>query len=291
VSEQAIAAPISVERRVEAHGATLRAVFIIWYRDLLRFTRDRARLLISFVQPLLYLLIFGTGLSSALRGATGSLGAGSLNYQQFIYPGIIGMSVLFSAIFGAMSIVWDREFGFLKEVLVAPINRSAVAIGKTLGGATQSMLQAVVLLAIAPIIGVKLTLLGVVELVPMIFVFAFAVSALGVAVGARIRTLQGFQVVTNFIMLPIFFLAGALFPLNNLPAWMTVLTRLNPGSYAIDPLRRTVLGAGGVPESVLDRLGLTLFGQTLSVWTEEALVFGFGLAMLAAAVYGFRQRD
>jgi ABC-2 type transport system permease protein len=273
------------------HGATARAVFIIWYRDVLRFSRDRSRLVISLAQPLLYLLIFGTGLSSSLRGATGSFGSGAVNYQQFIYPGVIGMSVLFTSMFGAMSIVWDREFGFLKEVLVAPINRSAVAIGKTLGGATQSLVQGALLLVLAPVVGVKLDALAVAELIPIIFVLAFALSALGVAIGARMRTLQGFQVVTNFLMMPIFFLAGALFPLNGLPAWMTVLTRADPATYGIDSLRRTVLSAGGLPPAVLDRLGLSVFGRALSVWVDVALVLGFGLLMLAAAVRGFRQRD
>jgi ABC-2 type transport system permease protein len=285
------AAEAAAGARARVHGATARAVFIIWYRDVLRFSRDRSRLVIALAQPLLYLLIFGTGLSSSLRGATGSFGGGAINYQQFIYPGVIGMSVLFTSMFGAMSIVWDREFGFLKEVLVAPINRSAVAIGKTLGGATQSLVQAVVLLVLAPVVGVKLDALAVVKLIPIIFVLAFALSALGVAIGARMRTLQGFQVVTNFLMMPIFFLAGALFPLNGLPAWMTVLTRADPASYGIDSLRRTVLGAGGLPPAVLDRLGLSVFGRTLSVWVDVALVLGFGLVMLAAAVRGFRQRD
>jgi ABC-2 type transport system permease protein len=290
MTEQALRAPAASARLVETRGATARAVFIIWYRDVLRLTRDRWRLVISLAQPLLYLLIFGTGLSSSLRGATASF-SGNLGYQQFIYPGVIGMAVLFTSIFGAMSIVWDREFGFLKEVLVAPINRSAVAIGKTLGGATQALVQGLILLVLAPVIGVKLTVVSVLELIPMIFVLAFALSALGVAIAARMRSLQAFQVVMNFLMMPIFFLAGALFPLGNLPAWMTVLTRLDPASYGIDPMRRAVLGASGVPGSALDRLGLTLFGQTLSVWTEEAVLAGFGLLMLTAAIVSFRQRD
>ncbi|MGH7687203.1 MAG: ABC transporter permease [Candidatus Dormibacteria bacterium] len=282
-------------RPVNTRGATLRALYIIWYRDVLRYYRDRWRLLASLAQPILFLLVFGTGLSSSLRGATagaaGSIFSGGLKYQQFIYPGIIGMAVLFTAIFGAMSIVWDREFGFLKEVLVAPINRSAVAVGKTLGGATQAMLQGLIILVLAPLVGVTLTWQGVLELIPLIFVYSFALSALGVAVAARMRSMQGFQVVMNFLMMPIFFLAGALFPLQGLPVWMTVLTRLDPASYGIDPLRRTVLGAAGVPNSVLDRLGLTLFGNTLAIWTEEVMLLGFGFVMLALAIRSFQHRD
>ena len=295
MSEQALSAPtVPRAQAVNVRGATLRAIYIIWKRDLLRYGRDRMRLVASLAQPILFLFVFGSGLSTTLRGTTGGFGGSgsSLQYVQFIFPGIIGMSVLFTSIFGAMSIVWDREFGFLKEVLVAPIHRSAVAIGKTLGGATQAMLQGLVILILAPLVGVKLTFLGVVELIPMIFLFALALSALGVAVAARMRTMQGFQMVMNFLMMPMFFLAGALFPLGgNLPAWLSVLTRFDPASYGIDALRRTVLSASGVPARVLDRLGLSLFGHPLSIWTEVAVLVAFGALMLSLAVYGFRQRD
>src|SRR5947208_2852988 len=219
---------------VDTRAASLRAIYIIWYRDILRYWRDRWRLVASLAQPLLFLVVFGSGLSSSLGGAFGR-GSG-ISYIQFMYPGIIGMSVLFTAMFGAMSIVWDREFGFLKEVLVAPISRAAVAVGKTLGGATQASIQGVIMLALAPVVGVRLTVVNVLELIPMIFVLAFALSAVGVALGARMRSLQGFQMVMNFLMMPLFFLSGALFPLSaNLPAWMTVLTRLDPAAYGVDP--------------------------------------------------------
>ena len=295
MTEQALTAPtVPQARAVNIRGATMRAIYIIWKRDLIRYWRDRMRVFASLAQPVLFLFVFGSGLSSSLRGSTGGFGGpgSSLQYVQFIFPGIIGMSVLFTSIFGAMSIVWDREFGFLKEVLVAPIHRSAVAIGKTLGGATQAMFQGIVILVLAPLVGVKLTFLGVVELIPMIFLFAFALSALGVAVAARMRTMQGFQMVMNFLMMPLFFLAGALFPLGgNLPAWLSVLTRFDPASYGIDALRRTVLTASGVPSRVLDSLGLTIFGHPLSVWPEEVVLVAFGVLMMSLAVYGFRQRD
>ena len=232
-------------RRKSTLWPTLRAIYIIWYRDVLRYWRDRTRLVASLAQPLLFLIVFGTGLSSALSGAGGGLGgaagaAAGLTYTQFIFPGIIGMSVLFSAIFASMSIVWDREFGFLKEVLVAPIDRSTVAIGKSLGGATQAMVQGLILLILAPVIGVKLTLGSVLALIPLVFVLAFALSSMGVAIASRMKSMQGFQVVVNFLMMPMFFLSGALFPLTGLPGWMTVLTRLDPASYGIDPLRREI---------------------------------------------------
>jgi ABC-2 type transport system permease protein len=283
-------------RRQSTLWPTLRAIYIIWYRDVLRYWRDRSRLLASLAQPLLFLVVFGTGLSSALSGAgggfagPGAAGAG-LTYTQFIFPGIIGMSVLFSAIFGAMSIVWDREFGFLKEVLVAPIDRSAVAIGKSLGGATQAMVQGLILLILAPVIGVKLTLGSVLALLPLVFVLAFALSAMGVAIASRMRSMQGFQVVINFLMMPMFFLSGALFPLSGLPVWMTVLTRLDPAAYGMDPLRRVVLGGAGVPSFALDHLGLTIFDTVLPIVVEAAILLAFGVLMLAIAVRNFRIRD
>ena len=284
-------------RRPRVGRATLRAVYIIWYRDLIRYWRDRARLIASLAQPLLFLIVFGTGLSSALSGAGGGFGGGGaagathLGYIQFIYPGIIGMAVLFTAIFGAMSIVWDREFGFLKEVLVAPIDRSAVAVGKALGGATQAMIQGLILLVLAPVIGVTLTLGSVLTLVPLIFVLAFALSSMGVLIASRMKSMQGFQVVMNFLMMPIFFLSGALFPLSGLPAWMTVLTRIDPASYGMDALRHVVLSGAGVPSVVLDRLGLTLFGNVLGVVPEAGILLAFGIVMLGLAIRGFQARD
>jgi len=281
--------PASV-RRIDTRRATLRAIYIIWYRDVLRYSRDRLRLLASLAQPLLFLLIFGTGLSSSLRGIGGGLaGAASINYVQFIYPGIIGMAVLFTSIFSAMSIVWDREFGFLKEVLVAPIDRSAIAIGKALGGSTQAMVQGMLLLVLAPIVGVTLTPLAVVELIPLIFVLAFALTSLGVVLAAGIKSMQGFQAVINFLMMPIFFLSGALFPLGNLPWWMTGLTRIDPAAYGIDPLRRVILGASGVPAAVTDRLGVTVGGQTLPLMVEVGLVLAFGFVMLGIAIWSLRR--
>jgi ABC-2 type transport system permease protein len=270
---------------------TLRAIYVIWYRDLLRFWRDRARLVASLAQPLLYLLIFGTGLSSALSGASGTFGGpgstGGLTYVQFIFPGIIGMAVLFSAIFGAMSIVWDREFGFLKEVLVAPIDRSAVAIGKALGGATQAMIQGLVLLVLAPLIGIDLSLTMILALVPLTFVLAFALSALGVAIASRMKSMQGFQMIMTFLMMPMFFLSGALFPLQGLPSWMNVLTRLDPAAYGMDPLRRVVLGSS-LPPDLVDRMGLDLFGAVLPIPAEAAILLAFGALMLGIAIRNFR---
>jgi ABC-2 type transport system permease protein len=274
---------------VDTRMASLRAVYIIWYRDILRYWRDRWRLVASLAQPLLFLVVFGSGLSSSLGGGLFGGGRG-LSYMQFMFPGIIGMSILFTSIFGAMSIVWDREFGFLKEVLVAPIDRWAVAIGKALGSTTQAMIQGLIILVLAPFIGVKLSFLTVLEIIPLAALLAFGLSSLGVAIASMMRSLQGFQVVMNFLMMPMFFLSGALFPLTNLPGWMTVLTRLNPASYGIDPLRRVVLSDSGLSNALVDRIGLTIGGRLLPIPLEVGIVFAFGLVMLSIAVISFQRR-
>jgi ABC-2 type transport system permease protein len=267
-------------------GGLLAAIYIVWWRDILRYWRDRVRVVASLAQPLLYLVIFGTGLASSLGG--GFAGGAGVSYTQFMFPGVISMAILFTAIFGAMSIVWDREFGFMRELLVAPIDRAAIAIGKTLGGATQAMIQGLILLVLAPFVGVKLDPLAVVELVGLAFVLAFGLSAMGVALAAGMKSMQGFQMVMNFLMMPMFFLSGALFPLVGLPGWMTVLTRLDPAAYGVDPIRRVLLGGAGFPA---DRLGITIFDQTLPIAIEVAVVLVFGLVMLGIAVRSFAKRD
>jgi ABC-2 type transport system permease protein len=277
--------------RVDTRAASLRAVYIIWYRDILRFWRDRMRVVASLAQPLLFLVVFGTGLSSALgRGAVFG-GAGGLSYIQFVFPGIIGMSILFTAIFGAMSIVWDREFGFLKEVLVAPIDRWAVAVGKALGGTTQAMIQGLILLVLAPFVGVHLSVATVLELIPLAAILAFGLSSLGVAIASMMKSLQGFQVVMNFLMMPMFFLSGALFPLTGLPGWLTWVTHLDPAAYGIDPLRRVVLSDSGLPRAFVDGLGLSIGGHVLPILLEAAIVLAFGAVMLTIAVISFQRRE
>jgi ABC-2 type transport system permease protein len=270
-------------------GGLLGAIYIVWWRDLIRYWRDRARVGASLAQPLLYLVIFGSGLASSLGGGFGaSAGVAGVSYTTFIFPGVISMSVLFTSIFGAMSIVWDREFGFMRELLVAPIDRSAIAIGKTLGGATQAMIQGLILLVLAPFVGVVLSPAVVLLVVVFAFVLAFGLSAMGVALASYMRTMQGFQVVMNFLMMPMFFLSGALFPLVGLPGWMTVLTRLNPASYGIDPIRRVLLGSSGFP---VERFAINIFDQTLPIAVESGIVLAFGLVMLGVAVRAFQRRD
>ncbi|HXA28729.1 MAG TPA: ABC transporter permease [Candidatus Angelobacter sp.] len=288
------------EVRTPRWQRTLRAIYVIWYRDLIRYARDRTRLVASLAQPLLFLVVFGVGLSSSLGSVGGgrggsaafSTGGASLSYIQYIYPGVVGMAVLFTAMFSSMSIVWDREFGFLKEILVAPIDRSAVAIGKALGGATQAMLQGLIMLAVGPIIGVHLTPLTVVEVIPILFLIAFTLTAFGVAIAARMRSMQGFQVIMNFLLMPVFFLSGSLFPLVGLPAWMTVLTRIDPVAYGIAPLRTAVLSTSGAPGAVTRELAsVTWFGWQVPSILALGMLSLLGSVFLGVAIRAFRVRD
>lgn len=270
---------------VSALNSSLRGVYIIWYRDVLRFWRDRPRIIAAMAQPTLYLLIFGSGISAAMRGPA----AAGADYLQFLFPGVIGMTVLFTSVFTAMSIVWDREFGFLKEVLVAPVSRTAVAIGKALGGSTQAVLQGSIVLLLAPLAGVTLTPLTIITVLPLMFLLAFALTSLSIALAARMRSMEGFQVMMNFFMMPMFFLSGALFPLNALPAWLAALTLIDPATYGIDPIRRIIMTGSGVDPSVLP--ALAPFGFPLTIAHEVVILGGFALVMLALAVRSFAHQD
>ena len=202
-----------------------RAIKVVWRRELIRFRRDRLRMVTSLMQPLLFLFVLGTGLSS-LMGGTGA--ASDVNVRTFLFPGVLTLAVLFTAVFSAGSIVWDREFGFLREMLVAPVGRWAIVVGKCVGGATVATFQGLVLLALAGLVGVPYNPLMIVLVVAELMLIALMITAFGVMVAARIKTFQAFMAMTQVLMLPMFFLSGALFPLNNLPTWLTILTHINP---------------------------------------------------------------
>lgn len=210
----------------------------IWLRDLTRFFRNRARIFTSLAQPLLYLAIFGTGFSRLLAGHEL---LGGVDFTAFIYPGVIGLTIMFTALFTAISVVYDREFGFLKEVLVAPVSRLAVALGKIAGGATIALVQGALTLLLAPLLGLHFTPLQLAALLGLMALLALVSTALGVLAASRLRSLEGYNVIINFLMMPMFLLSGALFPLSGLPIWMNVLVGLNPMAYATDALRQVAL--------------------------------------------------
>jgi len=213
------------------------AIYILWLRELKRYTRSRAQIVASLGQPLLYLLVLGFGLGPVFQQA----GKGS--YIQFVAPGVVGMSILFTSIFSGIGLLWDRQFGFLKETLVAPVPRTNVMIGRTLGGATVATIQGSLILTVCLIAGFRPAHWTT---VPLAFLFmiltAIVFAGLGTAIGSFLENMQGFQLIMNFLVMPIFFLSGALFPLTNLPKLLSAATSLDPLSYGIDGLRGSLIG-------------------------------------------------
>lgn len=259
----------------------LRGVYTIWYRDILRFWHDKMRMIGSMTFPLLFLFVFGSGLSARM----GSLGPG-IDFAQFMFPGIIGMTVLMSSFMAGVSVVWDREFGFLKEVLVAPISRASVAVGKTLGAATVALLQGIIMLLFAPLIGVSLSVWTVLALLPLMFLLSASMGSLGILLATRIRSMEAFQAVMQMLLFPMVFLSGVFFPVQNLPAWMNFLVKVNPATYGIAPIRQVMLGAS--PESPFS---ISLLGHTMSLWDNVAVLALFGVITLLLAIWSFGNQE
>jgi ABC-2 type transport system permease protein len=265
----------------------LRTVGMVTEREFIRFVRTRARILSSFIQPVLFLFVLGYGMST-LVGSTGGF-----DFKKFVFPGIVAMTVRSTAISSAISIVWDREFGFLREMLVAPVSRSALVTGKTLGGAAIATAQGTIMLALAPLIGVRLTALLVVQVIGIELLMAVALTAFGVFVASHIQRMEGFSVVMQLLLFPMLFLSGALFPLKGLPGWLAVITRLNPLTYAVDPLRHLVFELQHMPPAAASRFatGVTLFDHSLPTAAELGITCAFTVGFLALAVTGFGKPD
>ena len=269
--------------------ADLRAVSIVWRRELIRFRTDRLRAVTALVQPVLFLFILGTGLS---RLAGRGLPSG-VDFQTFIYPGVLAMSVLFTAIFSAASIVWDREFGFLREMLVAPVSRASIVIGKCLGGATIATVQGIVMLALAGLAGVPYNPVLLATMVGEMLLLAFTLTAFGVMMAARITQFQAFMALTQMLVMPLFFLSGALYPLHGLPGWLSVLTRLDPLTYVVGPMRHAVfshLSLSPIAEHALSP-SITWAGWPVPIMLSLGIVAVMGLAMMGVAIATFSKPE
>jgi ABC-2 type transport system permease protein len=251
--------PLADER--ESLGEELRTVGMVWEREAIRFFRTRSRVLSSFIQPVLFLFVLGYGMSTLVGTTAG------FDFKKFLFPGIVAMTVMSTTLSSAISIVWDREFGFLREMLVAPVSRMSLVSGKTLGGASIATVQGTIMLVLAPLIGVF--------------------------VASHIQRMEGFSVVMQLLLFPMLFLSGALFPLNGLPSWLTVLTRLNPLTYAVAPLRVIVFAAQHMSPAVAAEFSstVTLFGATLSNAADIGITCLFGVVFLALAVRGFGKTE
>jgi ABC-2 type transport system permease protein len=241
------------------------AIYILWLRELKRYSRSRAQVIASLGQPLLYLLALGFGLGPVFEKA----GQGS--YLQFVAPGVIGMSILFSSIFSGIGLLWDRQFGFLKETLVAPVPRLHIMIGRTFGGATVSMIQGLLVIVICILAGFRPHHLSSLPVAVMFMaLIAIVFAALGTTIGSRLQNMQGFQLIMNFLVMPIYFLSGALYPLNNLPVGLAVVTRIDPLTYGIDGLRGAFIGV-----------------SHFSAGTDAAVLCGVGTVFLGLGAYSF----
>jgi ABC-2 type transport system permease protein len=266
----------------------LRAMKIVWHRELIRFASDRLRIVTSLVQPLLFLFVLGSGLEQLSSAGTHGVGL-----KTFIYPGILCIAVMFTAMFSAASIVWDREFGFLREMMVAPVRRSSIVIGKCLGGATVASLQGVILICLAGLVDVPYDPALILGIFGLQLLLAFSITAFGVMVAARIKQMQSFMGVMQMIVMPMFFISGALFPVANLPGWLAFLNRIDPITYAVDPMRRLVFGHLDISDTARQALdpGVTWWGWHVPALLEAGVVLALGLVMLTIAIWEFNASE
>jgi ABC-2 type transport system permease protein len=285
-AERAAVAPVRLPERSFRHD--LRAVKVVWQREIIRFVQDRARLVTGLLQPVLYLFVLGTGLSTLAAGSTGGF-----SLRTFIFPGVLALATMFTALFAAGSIVWDREFGFLREMLVAPVSRAAIVVGKCLGGATVATIQGAVMLTLLGAVGIPYSPLLVLTLLVELLILSFTLTALGVVIAARMKNIQTFFALTQVFLMPMFFLSGALYPLRGLPAWLHVLTRLDPMTYAVDPMRHAVFSHIVVPAAARRILepGVTWGSWHVPVPVELAIVVAIGLLLLIGAIVEFRRTE
>ena len=242
-------------------------MYAIWLREFKVFLRERSRLVASTFTPLLWLFVIGSGIGS---NNINNINV-NIDYQKFIFPGIVSMSVIFTSIFYGSYIIWDRKFDFLKSVMVAPVSRGIVFAGKTFGGMTNSLVQVSILLMVGGIIGIHFTILSLVQAVVVVLLLSFSLTSLGLTLGSYMHSLEGFQMIVSFVVFPIFFLSGALYPLDNLPDWLSILIIIDPATYAVDALRNAMLGIGSNPFEV-DIGILIAFTASLGVLG----VFSFG---------------
>jgi ABC-2 type transport system permease protein len=265
-----------------------RAVRTVWRRDMIRFAGNRAQVMTWLIQPLLFLFVLGSGLQSLSAASTGGV-----DLRTFIFPGVLCVAVLFTAMISAASLVWDRELGFLREMMIAPVSRTSIVVGKCLGGATIAASQGVIVLALAGLVGVPYDPLLILGALGLLVLLAFTVSAFGVLVAVTIKQAQTFTWVMQLVVFPMFFLSGALYPVAGLPAWLAVLNRVDPLTYAVDPMRHLVFSHLHVSETARRTLdpGVTWFGWHAPPLFEVGIVLLMGLGMLGAAIWKFSRTE
>jgi ABC-2 type transport system permease protein len=251
-----------------------RPVYVICMREFIKFFREKSRLLGTLARPVLWLFVVGNGMSSIIKPQAG------FSYLQFIFPGMIGMTILFSSIFSSISIVWDREFGFMKEMLVAPISRLSIVIGKTISGTLISVAQAVIILMLIPFLGMRITVMQFIEVVSISVLVSFCITSLGILIAARLTSFDGFNIIMNFLVMPMLFLSGAMYPVTSMPSALRHLTLLNPLTYGIDAFKHVLLKNGTPP-----------LGPEFPLFLDLSLVTAVSLVMLTLAALSFRRKE
>jgi len=249
----------------------LRGLYTLWLREVKRYIRDRTRIVSSFMQPLLWLLIFGVGIGASLRAVP----VPGLSYQQMIFPGIVGQTLLFTSMFMGISIIWDKEFGFMKEILVAPVSRFSIFIGKMIGDSTDALIQGVIVLLLGLVLGIGVDPITFLACVPVMLLITFGLVSIGLTIASFMGSLESFGAIQSFINLPLFFLSGALFQVQSLPQWMQDISTLNPLTYGVDALRTIILGGAWQPYQL----------QPLAV--DLGVIVGFDVIMIAIGTWAF----
>ena len=261
---------------------TLRGTWVVSYRELLRYVTERSRIVSSLAMPLLLLVVFGAGFTNVIGGM-----APGIDYLQFMYPGIIAITVLTTSLFAGISVVWDREYGFLREILVAPISRTGIVLGKALGATAQAAIQVALMLLLAPLLGVSLDLGIIVGLIPMVVILSLGLAGLGIFLASFMRSQQGFQTMMQMIIFPLIFLAGVFFPVNNVPTWMEVISKVNPLTYGVDAIRQVFLGV----EASLAGLGVTIGDHTFTMAQDVLVVAIMSTLFLSGAIWAVNRQE
>ena len=243
----------------------LRKIYGLWRREVIRYWREKSRIISSLMLPLLWLLVFGGG----MRGMELS---GIQSYQTYIFPGIIGMTLLFTSVFSGVSVIWDREFGFFKEIMVAPVSRTSIVIGKALGSGTSALIQGAILLPLSFLVGVHLSPMSFVILIPTMILISIGLVCIGLLIASFITSMEGFNFIMSLVIMPMFFTSGALFPLTSAPDWLKGFSYVNPLTYGIDTLRSATFGEAS---------------SLLPVYTEFLILALFATAMIVACSYTF----
>jgi ABC-2 type transport system permease protein len=245
----------------------IEAVYTVWLREMIRYVRAKERIISSIAQPIFWLLIFGSSMRT-------SIPVEGLNYQTFIAPGIVVMAIMFTSMFSGISVIWDRELGFMKEMLVAPVSRLSIVAGKCFGGATTAVIQGILVLLISFALGVRVDIATFLILIPIMFLIALGIVGIGVAIASILESMEGFGMIMNFIIMPMFFLSGALFPINNLPDWLKIVTYIDPVTYDVE----------------LTRYMMTGF-SSINVILSFIAVLGFTFSTLLIGTYLFNKRS